>query len=100
MQDWKSITSTDREQDSFDKAVCSLIELLNYVLDNNIAIGIDGVLDLREDAAMAMRFNDAMLSPDERVDACTLIDRNNDVFATIRDIKKGRVIRKKAAASK
>lgn len=93
---WKSIDETDEAtQDAFDKAVCSLIGQLNYVLNNNTAIGIDGVMDLREDVAFAMRFNHTMTAPDERLDANTLIERNNDVYATIREIKKGRALRKK-----
>jgi hypothetical protein len=93
---WKSIDDTDEtSQDAFDKAVGSLIAQLNYVLNNNTAIGIDGVMDLREDVAFAMRFNHTMTSPDERLDANTLIERNNDVFATIREIKKARSARKK-----
>ena len=93
---WKSIDETDEtSQDAFDKAVGSLIGQLNYVLNNNTAIGIDGVMDLREDVAFAIRFNHTMTSPDERLDANTLIERNNDVYATIREIKKGRALRKK-----
>jgi hypothetical protein len=80
---------------STDSAQGSLIAQLNYVLNNNTAIGIDGVMDLREDVAFAMRFNHTMTSPDERLDANTLIERNNDVYATIREIKKGRALRKK-----
>ena len=93
---WKSIDETDEtSQDAFDKAVGTLIAQLNYVLNNNTAIGIDGVMDLREDVAFAMRFNHSMTSPDERLDANTLIEMNNDVYATIREIKKGRALRKK-----
>ena len=93
---WKSIDETDEtSQDAFDKAVGTLIAQLNYVLNNNTAIGIDGVMDLREDVAFAMRFNHSMTSPDERLDANTLIERNNDVYGTIREIKKGRALRKK-----
>ena len=93
---WKSIDETDEtSQDAFDKAVGTLIAQLNYVLNNNTAIGIDGVMDLREDVAFAMRFNHSMTSPDERLDANTLIESNNDVYATIREIKKGRALRKK-----
>jgi hypothetical protein len=93
---WKSIDDTDEtSQDAFDKAVGTLIAQLNYVLNNNTAIGIDGVMDLREDVAFAMRFNHSMTSPDERLDANTLIEMNNDVYATIREIKKGRALRKK-----
>ncbi len=97
---WKSIDDNDEaSQDAFDKAVGSLIAHLNFVLNNNTAIGIDGVMDLREDVAFAMRFNHTMTSPDERVDANTLIERNNDVFATIREIKKARALRKKRKKS-
>ena len=93
---WKSIDDTEgASQDAFDKAVGSLIAHLNFVLNNNTAIGIDGVMDLREDVAFAMRFNHTMTSPDERLDANTLIEKNNDVYATIREIKKGRALRKK-----
>lgn len=93
---WKSIDDFEEEkQDSFDKAVGTLIAQLNYVLNNNVAIGIDGVMDMREDVAFAMRFNHTMTSPDERLDANTLIEKNNDVFATIRELKKARAIRKK-----
>lgn len=93
---WKSIDDGDgTSQDAFDEAVGSLIAQLNFVLNNNTAIGIDGVMDLREDVAFAMRFNHTMTSPDERLDANTLIAQNNDVFATIREIKKARALRKK-----
>lgn len=93
---WKSIDDGNGpSQDAFDEAVGSLIAQLNFVLNNNTAIGIDGVMDLREDVAFAMRFNHTMTSPDERLDANTLIERNNDVYVTIREIKKGRALRKK-----
>ena len=93
---WKSIDDFEEEsQDSFDKAVGTLIAQLNFVLNNNVAIGIDGVMDMREDVAFAMRFNHTMTSPDERLDANTLIEKNNDVFATIRELKKARAVRKK-----
>jgi hypothetical protein len=40
-----------------------------------------------------------MTSPDERLDANTLIEKNNDVYATIREIKKARAVRKKRKKS-
>ena len=99
MSDWQTVPPA-KEPDEFDKAVTALMELLSHVLNNNIPIGIDGVLDMREDTAFVMRFNHNMEDPDERADACALIKSNNDIFATIRTIKKNRVLRKKASKDK
>lgn len=99
MSDWQTVPPA-KEPDEFDKAVMALIELLSHVLNNNIPIGIDGVLDLREDTAFVMRFNHKLEDPNERADACALIKSNNDIFATIRTIKKNRIVRKKAAKDK
>lgn len=99
MSDWQTV-ETKKTPDEFDKAVTSIMELLAYVLDNNVPIGIDGVLDMREDSAFVMRFNHNMTDPNERADANALIKSNNDIFATIRTIKKNRVARRKAAKAK
>ena len=99
MSDWQTVPPA-KEPDEFDKAVTALMELLSHVLNNNIPIGIDGVLDMREDTAFVMRFNHNMEDPNERADACALIKSNNDIFATIRTIKKNRVMRKKASKDK
>jgi hypothetical protein len=99
MSDWQKV-APEKEPDDFDKAVSALMELLSHVLSNNIPIGIDGVLDMREDTAFVMRFNHNMDDPNERADACALIKSNNDIFATIRIIKKNRAARKKAAQGK
>jgi hypothetical protein len=99
MSDWQTVPPA-KEPDEFDKAVTALMELLSHVLNNNIPIGIDGVLDMREDTAFVMRFNHNMEDPNERADACALIKSNNDIFATIRTIKKNRVLRKKASKDK
>jgi len=99
MSDWQTVPPA-KEPDEFDKAVTALMELLSHVLNNKIPIGIDGVLDMREDTAFVMGFNNNMKDPNERADACALIKRNNDIFATIRIIKKNRIERKKAAKDK
>ena len=99
MSDWQKVIPA-KEPDEFDKAVTAVMELLSYVLENNVPIGIDGVLDMREDSAFVMRFNHNMDDPNERADANALIKANNDIFATIRTIKKNRAARRKAAKDK
>lgn len=100
MNNWKSIDEVQEPRDAFDEAVGSLIALLNFVQENNVAIGIEDVVNLREDVATAMNFNFTMTSPDERADAITLIEGNNDVFATIGILKKNRKERKVRAKKK
>ena len=99
MSDWQTVVP-EKEPDEFDKAVSALMELLSHVLNNNIPIGIDGVLDMREDTAFVRRFNHNMDDPNERADANALIKSNNDIFKTIRIIKKNRVERRKSAKAK
>ena len=96
MSDWQKVP-TQKEPDEFDKAVTAVMDLLSYVIENNVPIGIDGVLDMREDSAFVMRFNHNMDDPNERADANALIKSNSDIYATIRAIKKARVARRKAA---
>lgn len=100
MNTWKHIDDVKEPRDAFDKAVGSLIGLLNFVLENNTAIGIEEVIDLREDVATAMNFNFTMTSPDERADAIALIQGNNDVFETIRILKQNRKERKARSKKK
>lgn len=99
MTTWKNIDDFTEPRDSFDAAVGSLIALLNFVQDSNAAIGIDDFIDMRNDVAEAMRFNNSM-SEDERADAIALIEGNNDVFGTIDQLKKNRRDRKKRASKK
>ncbi len=96
MSEWQTVVPP-KEPDEFDKAVTAIMELLAYVLEHNVPIGIDGVLDMREDSAFVMRFNHNMDDPNERADANALIKNNNDIFKTIRIIKKNRVERRKTA---
>ena len=99
MSDWQTVVPP-KAPDEFDKAVSAVMELLSYVLENNVPIGIDGVLDMREDSAFVMRFNHNMDDPNERADANALIKSNNDIFKTIRILKKNRVERRNAAKAK
>jgi hypothetical protein len=94
MNNWIDIDEIKEERDEFDVAVGSLIALLNFVRANNTAIGVESIFDLRHDVASAMSFNFSMTSPDERADAVALIKGNNDVFETIRILKRNRKERK------
>ena len=99
MSDWQKVLPP-KEPDEFDDAVKAVMDLLTYVIENKVPIGIDGILDMREDSAFVMGFNHNMEDPNERADASALVKANNDIYATIRIIKKNRAARRKAAKNK
>jgi hypothetical protein len=90
---WISIQEIQDHSDDFSKAVFSLIGLLNYVIDERPAIGIDREFELRDQVALAMRFNQIISDPEERAIASKLVRKNGDVFKTIK-IMRARKIRK------
>lgn len=85
---WKRINAVEMPKDDLARAVGDLISLLNHIINENSPIGIDAVLNLRDQVIIASKFTRTLKDPKIRQEASRLLGENNDVIETIRIIRR------------
>lgn len=85
---WKRIAAAEMPKDDLAIAVGNLISLLNHIINEDSPIGVDAVLNLRDQVIIASKFNRTLKDPKLRQEASRLLSENNDVIETIRIIRR------------